>query len=441
MVLIARNEAHNVNRCFSSWWADVDEVVLCDTGSKDATIKTAQAFAEAAGEPDKLIVSHFKWVDDFAAARNYADTLATGDLLTWCDLDDEVYGLAALRKIAEEAAPEVSALFTHYSYAQDPAGNIISELWRERLVRNDGTQWEGRLHEHKLFAGANVQVGPDVARWVHHHTGNMAASGLRNLRILKKWDHDEPDNPRILMSLAMQYLGENDWDQAIVTFEQYLTHREEPPQRRAQCARYLSQALCQVDRVQEAEDVAYRALREPEGWDWPDTQLTLGECAQHLGRPDEAIRHCETVIRMGKPNSILILNPLMYTAQPRAIAMIAAMQLNRLDDAMRYAQEVRQLVGEYALVDLNLPTLQSAVLREQAVNAWLQCAQLLEQSGEIEKARDLLKTAPYFAIDDQRLIGKRMGVWQALEHAEPPSPVDVESAAGKFLARHLEMAA
>ena len=42
----------------------VDEIVLVDTGSTDDTIDIAQRF------PIKL--HHFKWVEDFSAARNYA---------------------------------------------------------------------------------------------------------------------------------------------------------------------------------------------------------------------------------------------------------------------------------------------------------------------------------------------------------------------------------
>ena len=42
MVMIARNERANVRQCFESFWDHVDEVVLCDTGSRDDTIDEAR---------------------------------------------------------------------------------------------------------------------------------------------------------------------------------------------------------------------------------------------------------------------------------------------------------------------------------------------------------------------------------------------------------------
>jgi glycosyltransferase involved in cell wall biosynthesis len=49
MVMIARDEAANVRPCLSSFWDHVDEVVLCDTGSRDDTVKLARAFAREHG--------------------------------------------------------------------------------------------------------------------------------------------------------------------------------------------------------------------------------------------------------------------------------------------------------------------------------------------------------------------------------------------------------
>ena len=56
--------------------------------SRVITVAIAETFAHEKGEPDKLIVGHFRWDDDFAAARNYADSLTTGgDWHCWIDLD------------------------------------------------------------------------------------------------------------------------------------------------------------------------------------------------------------------------------------------------------------------------------------------------------------------------------------------------------------------
>jgi tetratricopeptide (TPR) repeat protein len=436
--LIARNEAHNVERCFDSIWQHVDQVVLVDTGSVDGTVEKARAYAKTHGPARKLKVGRFKWVDDFAAARNAADDLATGLWLFWMDMDDTVVGLENLRQIAKDAQPDEVAFFTHYTYAQDEHGNIISELWRERLVRAGVARWEGRLHEHKIFrAGRVIQLPYETARWVHHRAIHDQSSGVRNLRILKAWDVEEPDNPRIVQSLGLEYLGGNDWENAIPTFQRYLTFGGEPPERRAQASRYLSQALMQANRVADAESVAFASLRET--WGWTDTHLSLAECAQTLGRPQEGLDHALRALGMGKPQSILILNPLQYTAHPRALAAVCEMQLGHYDQAMRYVNECLEVCPSYPLITAYLPGWQQGILLEQTVQAWLACADLLVKHGEHAKAKELLDTVPFFAARDQRVIGKRTELWLTPDLVLEPLPAD--SAARKFIERHLELAA
>lgn len=437
MVLIGRNEAHNIERCFSSWWDDVDRVVFCDTGSKDQTIPVAKRFAAARKQSRKLKVVRFKWVDDFSAARNYADSFATTPWICWADMDDEIHGLGAIRDLAATAADDVSGFFCRYNYAQDAAGNTISELWRERLVRNDGTKWEGRLHEHKILDGHVIQVPEDVADWVHHRRIDDQASGHRNLRILKGWDEEDPDNPRVLQSLGLEYLGANDWKSAIDVLSRYLEHPSEQPDRRAQAIRYLGQALLMDGRVDEAKNWAFRALAEH--WAWTDTHLTLAEVAQTKGQPDIGLMHAKTAYEMGKPNSILILNPTQYTAHPLALMTVCLMQLNRFDEAMQAAHRALEIVPDYPLLAAHMPMWQSHILREQTVNAWLSCVKLLEDYGEIAKATELLSVVPFYAKDDPRLIARRTGLW--LRPADEVAALERESAAGKFIERHLEMAA
>jgi hypothetical protein len=64
LVLIARDEARAIERCLTSVRPWVDEMIVLDTGSVDDT----PAIAARCGAR----VTHFAWIDDFAAARNAA---------------------------------------------------------------------------------------------------------------------------------------------------------------------------------------------------------------------------------------------------------------------------------------------------------------------------------------------------------------------------------
>ncbi len=69
LCMIVRNEAESLARCLESAKGVADEIILVDTGSTDGTIDIAKRYTQK--------VYEFAWVDDFAAARNFAFSKAT----------------------------------------------------------------------------------------------------------------------------------------------------------------------------------------------------------------------------------------------------------------------------------------------------------------------------------------------------------------------------
>lgn len=80
LCMIVRNEEKVLARCLESVRGCVDEIVIVDTGSSDATKEIAARYTDR--------IYDFEWIDDFSAARNYAFEQATGDYLLWLDADD-----------------------------------------------------------------------------------------------------------------------------------------------------------------------------------------------------------------------------------------------------------------------------------------------------------------------------------------------------------------
>ena len=80
--MVVRNEESRLGACLASVKGFVDEIVLVDTGSTDATV----AIAETAGAR----IEHLPWPGDFAPARNAALNLITGDWVLVLDADEQL---------------------------------------------------------------------------------------------------------------------------------------------------------------------------------------------------------------------------------------------------------------------------------------------------------------------------------------------------------------
>ena len=78
--VIVKNEEKNMPRWLKCMKKVADEIIVVDTGSTDNTV----ALAKDAGA--KLF--YFKWINDFAAAKNYAIEQATGDWIIFLDADE-----------------------------------------------------------------------------------------------------------------------------------------------------------------------------------------------------------------------------------------------------------------------------------------------------------------------------------------------------------------
>jgi len=435
MTLIAKDEKHNIKRCFDSWWPLVDEVVLCDTGSTDGTIAEAKRYAKNMGQPGRLKIVNHTWTDDFSAARQAADDEASGDWLIWADLDDTVIGLDQLRNHCFNASDDTVGFFCVYDYAQDPSGHTISELWRERAVRNNGLQWTGRLHEHKLFTeGHLVKLDPREIRWVHHRD-HTVRTGERNLRILEKWNADQPDDPRVLHALGMEYMGAERQKDASDTYEQYLKAETEAGERRLQAYRHLCVMLMIQDRVDEAKARAMQALAE--SWMWADTHLTLAEVAQTQAKPEEGLVHAQTALEIGRPDTLLIINPLQYTAHPLALQGVCLAQMGRWDEAVAKGEQVMNITPEYPLIVAHLPMWRGQLRKQNAGRAFLSCVDVLVETGELLKARKLLEAIPWYITDEPGIVRRRGDVARLIkERTKTPKVAVVDRAAENFMKRH-----
>ena len=130
LCMIVRNEEQVLGRCLSCVKDFADEIIIVDTGSTDKTKEIASLFTNQ--------IYDFPWIDDFAAARNFAFLKGTGDYLFWLDADDviteeEQKKLMKLKMRLDQEKTDV--VMMKYAVGYDGSGSPSFFFYRERLLR------------------------------------------------------------------------------------------------------------------------------------------------------------------------------------------------------------------------------------------------------------------------------------------------------------------
>jgi tetratricopeptide (TPR) repeat protein len=139
LCMIVKNEQENLGRCLLSVAQQVDEMIIVDTGSTDQTVQIAATFGAQ--------IRHFQWCDDFATARNYAMTQATGQWILMLDADEELVVQSSDWRNGVMTASAALAYTIDLKDADD--SNSLTAMRTPRLFRNHPKlQYAGRYHEH-----------------------------------------------------------------------------------------------------------------------------------------------------------------------------------------------------------------------------------------------------------------------------------------------------
>ncbi|MGV3617822.1 MAG: tetratricopeptide repeat protein [Fimbriimonas sp.] len=213
--LIAKNEAANLPRCLQSLHGLVDQIVVVDTGSTDETVVIAESYG--------AIVGHFEWRNDFAAARNAALDLASGDWILWIDADEELdrASAAALRRAV--VRPHIGGFDIEIVNLVDdrPNGGHILHYPMRLFRRHPGIRFTGAIHEQIQPAVAALGLPwarLEGARLIHHGYRPSALAGgaklARTRSMLEEAVRREPNDGFQWFNLANALLTEGNAPEA-----------------------------------------------------------------------------------------------------------------------------------------------------------------------------------------------------------------------------------
>lgn len=149
--LIVRNEAAVIADCLRALAPVTDEIVVVDTGSRDATRQIALDYGAR--------VFDFPWRNDFAAARNYALDRAIGDWALYIDADERVRGTNGPTLRAQLDDPGLVACTVRFH----PRTGFTAYPEHRLFRLDDRIRFAGAIHE-TMMPGINALVAAGVGR-------------------------------------------------------------------------------------------------------------------------------------------------------------------------------------------------------------------------------------------------------------------------------------
>lgn len=318
--MIVKDEEHQLQTCLNSVRPFVEEIVVVDTGSSDATVRIAKDIA------DKVEV--FTDCNDssghilrFDQARNHSFSLATRPWVMWIDADDVLVGANHLepliRRFDAERRGQPSMVMMPYEYSHDANGRVDLLLERERLVTpREHFEWRGWVHEVLCPKGGDVRQSTSAVKVVHRRrVSKKKPESGRNLRILEAQLAALGDGDARHLYYLGQELGHAGRVDEAITFLSKHVERSGWDDERYMAAQLIAKHYENRAEYEKAIEWAMKAILIHENWG--EAYFTVARCSYYLAQKTNSIRWWQRAAHFAKTGlekpptaTSLFVNPL-----------------------------------------------------------------------------------------------------------------------------------
>ena len=183
VAMIVKNEAHHLAQCLDTVTAWVDEIVILDSGSTDATQQIAEQYGAK-------FYQNTDW-PGFGKQRQLAQQYVTSDYVLWLDADERVTPelcqsiQAAIAQDTPNTAykiPRLSEIFGH---------KIRHSGWYPdyviRLYRKDFARYGDQLVHEKVELPANANIQKLQGDLLHYTYQNIHHYLVKSAGYAKAW--------------------------------------------------------------------------------------------------------------------------------------------------------------------------------------------------------------------------------------------------------------
>jgi tetratricopeptide (TPR) repeat protein len=341
LCMIVRDEEEMLGRCLEAVQSAVDEMVIVDTGSQDATIEIARSFGARVIERE--------WTGSFGEARNVAFDAATGDWMLVLDADEVLVREDAplLRSLTSRTWREAFYVAeTNYTGELD-AGTAVTHNTLRVFRNRPQYRYRGRLHEQ--IANTLPSHLPERLEYTNvrvEHYGYLGAvrdareKSRRNIELLRMQQQEGTNTPFLHYNLGAEYAVAGNPQAALTEFEcAWELMRSDPERDTYQFAPALANRLVRATRacghLAQSIERADEALARFPGF--TDLVLEQGAAYVQLGKLERGMELYERCIEMGDA-------PSRYTATVGCGSFLPMVALGELRLARGEVAQARELL-------------------------------------------------------------------------------------------------
>lgn len=213
LCMIVKNEEDVIGRCLDCVSDLFDEIIIVDTGSEDNTMEIVKKYTKN--------IYYFKWIEDFAEARNYSFSKATKDYIMWLDADDIILDKdkEKIKDLKMNMDKSIDMVMMKYNTQFDSNENVTFSYYRERIFKKSKNfRWIGEIHEVIPLTGNIIYSDAAIS-----HKKLKQNEPNRNLRIFENMIANGKElDPRQQFYYARELYYNERYEDAIKTFNNFL---------------------------------------------------------------------------------------------------------------------------------------------------------------------------------------------------------------------------
>lgn len=376
-------EAKLLDRCLDNLHEYVDGIFVTVTQPNDEVVRVAKKY--------NAHVSHFEWVNDFAAARNFnfSQVPKEYDYIMWTDADDVWRGMEKLKPTMEKHPADAYAFWYLYDFDEYKQATVVHK--KTQIVRNDGcVSWVGALHEDfKENRSLEVHFVEGIDRLHLTTKERVAIAQKRNVEVSKHDNEVNPNDPRTYWNLGNSYLGAGMSKEAKDTFLEFLKRSDSFDEKYLARLRLADVYKTMGDREASVEQLYYAIGMRP---DVPDAYTQLGFYMFEYGDYDKAEFYTLNGLTKKPPyHSMIVYNPRDYDYNPMMLLAKTYFFKNRPDLALPMLKGCLKIYPENDFVKNLVTEMQKEADRMQKV---LQRVARLQKITDKEKLKKELDRVP-----------------------------------------------